>query len=141
MAERRYDDAAREYGAAYEVSKDPVLFFKIGSALDKADKCAVAITYYRRYLREAKPSANFQKLTTERIATCEGRLRPGSKADEGAAAGSEGASSPGNDVLDLPDEAPVVDRPPAANPVPPKKAAGDATGVSVGVGIPSVRGL
>ncbi|HRC58480.1 MAG TPA: hypothetical protein PKU97_21310, partial [Kofleriaceae bacterium] len=82
MAERRYDDAAREYGAAYEVSKDPVLFFKIGSALDKADKCAVAITYYRRYLREAKPSANFQKLTTERIATCEGRLRPGSKADE-----------------------------------------------------------
>lgn len=71
MAERRYDDAARDYGAAYEISKDAVLFFKIGSALDKGGKCPVAVTYYRRYLREGKPNAEHQKLTNERIATCE----------------------------------------------------------------------
>jgi hypothetical protein len=71
MAEGRSDDAARDYGAAYEISKDAVLFFKIGSALDKAGKCAVAATYYRRYLREGKPSADFQRLTRDRIAACE----------------------------------------------------------------------
>ncbi len=71
MAERRYDDAARDYGAAYEISKDAVLFFKIGSALDKGGKCSVAVTYYRRYLREGKPSAEHQRLTNERITACE----------------------------------------------------------------------
>jgi hypothetical protein len=71
MADKRYDDAARDYGAAYEISKDAILFFKIASALDKGGKCPVAVTYYRRYLREGKPSADHQKLTTERIAACE----------------------------------------------------------------------
>lgn len=73
MADKRYDDAARDYGAAYEISKDAILFFKIASALDKGGKCPVAITYYRRYLREGKPSAEHQKLTGERIAACESR--------------------------------------------------------------------
>ncbi len=73
MADKRYDDAARDYGAAYEISKDAILFFKIASALDKGGKCPVAITYYRRYLREGKPSADHQKLTGERIATCEAK--------------------------------------------------------------------
>ncbi len=73
MADKRYDDAARDYGAAYEISKDAILFFKIASALDKGGKCPVAITYYRRYLREGKPSAEHQKLTGERIAACESK--------------------------------------------------------------------
>lgn len=74
MASGRYEDAVRSYGAAYEISKDPVLFFKLGSALDKAGKCAAAITYYQRYLREAKPAENFDKLTKSRISACEGRI-------------------------------------------------------------------
>ncbi len=74
MASGRYEDAVRSYGAAYEISKDPVLFFKLGSALDKAGKCSAAITYYQRYLREAKPAENFEKLTKSRISACEGRV-------------------------------------------------------------------
>lgn len=74
MTAGRYEDAVRSYGAAYEISKDPVLFFKLGSALDKAGKCAAAITYYQRYLREAKPSESFEKLAKNRITSCEGRL-------------------------------------------------------------------
>jgi hypothetical protein len=82
MAERRYDDASRDYGAAYEISKDAVLFFKIGSALDKGGKCPVAVTYYRRYLREGKPSAEHQKMTNERIAACEGGKKAEPTADD-----------------------------------------------------------
>lgn len=74
MAAGRFEDAVRSYGAAYEISKDPVLFFKLGSALDKAGKCSPAITYYQRYLREAKPSESFEKLTRSRIAACEAKV-------------------------------------------------------------------
>lgn len=74
MAAGRYEDAARSYGAAYEISKDPVLFFKLGSALDKGGKCPAAVTYYQRYLREAKPSESFEKLAQSRIAGCEARI-------------------------------------------------------------------
>ena len=47
----RYSDAARDYGGAYEITRDPVLFFKIGSANEKAGKCELALIYYGRYLR------------------------------------------------------------------------------------------
>lgn len=82
MGEGRFDEAAKSYGTSYEISKDPVLFFKIAAALDKANKCPVAVTYYRRYLREAKPPENFQKLTEARIATCEGKT--GKSAGDGS---------------------------------------------------------
>ena len=71
MADRKFDDAARDYGSAYEITRDSLLFFKIASAHDKAGRCPVALTYYRRYLKEAKPSAEYQKLTQARIAACE----------------------------------------------------------------------
>jgi hypothetical protein len=90
MEQARYDDAARDYGAAYEISKDPVLFFKIGSALDKAGKCQVALTYYRRYVREGKPTPEFQRLTMERITACE--ISVGNSAPSSAASSSDPAT-------------------------------------------------
>ncbi len=71
VSESRFDDASRDYGSAYEITRDSLLFFKIASAHDKAGRCVVALTYYRRYLNEAKPTAEYQKLTLSRIATCE----------------------------------------------------------------------
>ena len=71
MAESKFDDAARDYGSAYEITRDSLLFFKIASAHDKAGRCPVALTYYRRYLKEAKPTSDYQKLTQARIAACE----------------------------------------------------------------------
>src|SRR5262245_39392683 len=48
MKDDRFDDAARDYGAAYELSRDPALFYKIGRANERAGKCSVALTYYTR---------------------------------------------------------------------------------------------
>jgi len=52
---------ARGFGTAYEMTKDAVLFFKIGFAYEKAGKYDVALTSYDRYLKEAKPSQKFRR--------------------------------------------------------------------------------
>lgn len=87
MKEGRYSDAARDFGAAYDITHDPVLFYKIGDANEKAGKCDVALVYYARYLKEAKPAANFVALTKERIVAC------GGKADEPAPPVDTGSGS------------------------------------------------
>jgi hypothetical protein len=71
MKDGRFDDAARDYGAAYEVSKDPALFYKIARAHESAGRCETALIYYARYLREGKPGEQFAALTRERIAVCQ----------------------------------------------------------------------
>ncbi len=68
----RFLDAARDYGGAYEITRDPVLFFKIGSANERAGKCDLALIYYGRYLREARPAESFVTITRERIVACGG---------------------------------------------------------------------
>lgn len=76
MDEGRYSSAARDYTAAYDISKDPVVFFKIASAHDKAGACDVAVTWYRRYLDEAKPEPKFAQLAQERIDACKPIVEP-----------------------------------------------------------------
>lgn len=92
MQDGRYDDAARDYGAAYELSADPALFYKIGRANERAGKCDVALVYYARYLRDGKPTEQFTALTRERIAACGGD-HTGSASPGADAAGSAGATS------------------------------------------------
>jgi hypothetical protein len=75
MKDGRFDDAVRDYGAAYELSKDPALFFKIGRANERAGRCDIAVAYYARYLREGKPTEQFTVATQERIAACGGDAR------------------------------------------------------------------
>ncbi|HEY5921563.1 MAG TPA: hypothetical protein VIV11_07825 [Kofleriaceae bacterium] len=74
MDQGRPDDAARDFRAAFDITKDPVLYFKIGSAYEKADKCSEAISFYERYLTDAKPEENFVTLTRERIDACKAKL-------------------------------------------------------------------
>jgi hypothetical protein len=88
MTDGRYTDAIRDYGGAYDITKDPVLFFKIGTANEQAGKCDVALVYYARYLKEARPAAKFVQLTQARIAAC-----GGSGVEAGSGAGS--AALPG----------------------------------------------
>jgi hypothetical protein len=101
MKEGRFDDAARDYGAAYEWSKDPALFFKIGRANEGAGRCEVALSYYARYLREGKPDEQFAATTRERIAACGGDARSveGGAATSPADSGAPAPPSPG-----VPDE-------------------------------------
>ena len=70
----QYDQAIEELQAAYQISQDPVLFFKIGTAYEKAGKCSDAIGYYERYLSEAKPEESFVTLTKQRIEACKAQL-------------------------------------------------------------------
>jgi len=70
MAGAAYEYAASEYGIAYEITKDPVLFFKIAQADEKAGKCPAAVTYYRRYLKEGHPNDEFKKNTAEHMKAC-----------------------------------------------------------------------
>jgi tetratricopeptide (TPR) repeat protein len=70
MTAERYEEAAADFAAAFDITQDPVLFFKIASANEKAGHCETAIEYYRRYLAEAKPEPSFVTLTDERIAAC-----------------------------------------------------------------------
>jgi len=106
IAEGRFDDAARDYGAAYELSRDPALFYKIGRANERAGKCDAALLYYARYLREGNPSEAFAATTQERITACggdvhnlpdsagPGELKPttGSGSSNGSAAPLSGGS-------------------------------------------------
>jgi tetratricopeptide (TPR) repeat protein len=70
MAAGKFDDAAAYYEAAYKITGDAVLFFKIATADEKAGKCAAAIELYKRYLAEASPQPQYVELTNERIAAC-----------------------------------------------------------------------
>ncbi|MDQ3365828.1 MAG: hypothetical protein M3680_10415 [Myxococcota bacterium] len=70
VAESRFAEAVRDYSAVYEITRDPVLFYKMGSSNERAGRCDVALTYYERYLREARPSEEHVALTRARIAAC-----------------------------------------------------------------------
>lgn len=96
MKDGRYDDAARDYGAAYELSSDPALFYKLGRAHERAGECDVALVDYARYLRDGKPTEQFTALTRERIAACGGDRAGSGSAGAGAAGAAGTASSAGS---------------------------------------------
>lgn len=108
MKDGRYNDATRDYGAAYELSKDPALFFKIAHANERAGKCDVALIYYARYLREGQPSEQFIAATKERIAACGGDVHdagaasvqphpgPASSGDHGSGSAPPGSTGAGS---------------------------------------------
>jgi len=93
MKDGRFDDAARDYGAAYELSQDAALFYKIGHANERAGKCDVALIYFARYLREGKPNEQFAALTREHIKACGGE--PPSSGSPARGSGSEPAEPGG----------------------------------------------
>ena len=95
MNDGRYDDAARDYSAAYDLSSDPALLYKIGRARERAGACEIALGYYARYLREGRPSEQFAALTWERIAACGGDPGAGSGEPTPATGSDSGSSSDG----------------------------------------------
>jgi hypothetical protein len=75
MTEGRFDDAARDFGAAYDITHDPILFFKIGVANEKGGHCDTAQIYFSRYIKEGKPDPKFQQLAQDHIRACGGDAR------------------------------------------------------------------
>jgi hypothetical protein len=93
MKDGRFDDAVRDYGASYELSKDPALFFKIGRANEGAGRCDVALSYYARYLRDGKPTEQYAATTRERIRACGGDASAGAPPSPDGSAGSATGSA------------------------------------------------
>jgi tetratricopeptide (TPR) repeat protein len=71
---QRYDDAIKEYEAAYELRNDPMLLFDIAQAYRKANRPAQAIHYYRTYLAR-DPNAENRQRVEERIHELEEQLK------------------------------------------------------------------
>jgi len=72
MKEGRYSAAASEYGIAFEVIQDPILFYKIGVAHQLDGKCDAAVVYFKRYIKEGKPKEDFLATVEDKIAACDG---------------------------------------------------------------------
>jgi len=94
FAKGEYAIAAREFGVAYEITKDPVLFYKIAEAQEKSGDCDTAVVYYGRYLREAKPDAEYKKLTQAALKRC-GAGATTAKPDTGSGSTSGAGSGTG----------------------------------------------
>src|SRR6185295_18293526 len=62
-----YATAIAEFTAAYDVTKDPKLFYQIAHANELAGKIDEALIYYRRFLNEAKLSPQAQGETQDKI--------------------------------------------------------------------------
>ena len=137
MAAGKYADAAAEYGMAYEITKDPVLFFKIATADEKAGKCDLAVTYYRRYLKDGSPDAEYKKLTQERIVACGGKLEepakkpPADAKPTGTGAAGTGAAGKSTDILPPTEPAPTTEPAPPTEPAPTTEPV-DETGAGLG---------
>lgn len=104
VAAGEWKTAAREYGAAYEITRDPVLFFKIAESNQNAGDCAAAIVYYRRYLREAPNVEPFRATTEDKIRECEERQAEQQRQEEATDEAGDGAFVAGADFA--PDPAP-----------------------------------
>lgn len=119
MAEGRHADAIRDYGATFDITRDPILFYKMGAAYEKAGQCDVATIYYGRYVKEARPTDRYLELTKERVRACGGDDR----IVVSAAPTPPAPTSP-------PEPAPV-------EPAPPPAPADPAAAVSITAGVPA----
>ncbi|HUH05811.1 MAG TPA: hypothetical protein VML75_27670 [Kofleriaceae bacterium] len=93
FAKGEYDLAAREFGKAYYITKDPVLFFRIALSYEKSGDCDTAVVYFGRYLREAKPADTEKKLAEQAVARCTKATAPDTGAGAGTGAGDTGAGT------------------------------------------------
>jgi len=134
MNSGQFAEAARDYGAAYDITKDAVLFFKIATANEKAGRCDVALIYFGRYLKEAHPEPKFAEITQERIRVCGGKVGTWSTQGSGAQGAPDRASGLGPRASgdQKPVEAPVQVAEPTLQPAvgSPQPAAAPQSGAS-----------
>lgn len=99
-----YATAADKYAAAYAITKDPILFYKIANAYEKGGDKDAAIIYYRRYVNEAK-DAKDRDAVKAHIAELEGEQAP---PDDGGDGVLEPPDDGGDGVLEPPDDGGVL---------------------------------
>jgi len=103
--------AAKEFFAAYEITKDPILFFKIGLSHDMAGDCGSASIFYRRYLNEANPTGDEKADAEKRLAACDAKLGPVSSGEPGPASTPVPTTIPVPELSDEPEPEPEATTP------------------------------
>lgn len=103
--EGRWQKAAKRYTAAYSLTSDPVLHFRIADAYQQAGQCEAALEHYNRYLDEASPPAAYAELALRRVNACQdailnAREEAGSERDASSASGSPAAPDGKSDSKD-----------------------------------------
>lgn len=103
--------AAKEYQAAYAITKDPALLFSIGESFQRASEPQRALEAYRAYLRE-QPSASDRPEVEKRIRALEELLAPaptpgGTAAPSGTPGQAGTPPSPGQTGAPSPGAAPT----------------------------------
>lgn len=91
-AKSEWSTAAKEYGIAYEITRDAVLFFKLGNAYQLSGDCTRAVEYFERYLKEANPSEEYARDTQERIHECQSGAAASATTSEGGQKSGDVAS-------------------------------------------------
>ena len=69
--EGKYAEAVDKFKESYRLSRNPVLLYNIGYALDQAGQRDKALFYYRKFLADAPPSAAQRKDVTKRVQVIE----------------------------------------------------------------------
>ena len=95
MARGAWADAAREYDAAYQLGKDPILLFKLGTAHARAGACDAARAAFDRYLAEGNPTPEYRAQAEDRGATCAAPVAPAAGAGAGGATPAGTAATTG----------------------------------------------
>jgi hypothetical protein len=104
---REWEDALKEYKAAYVAWPDPAFLFNIGQCLRKLDRNAEALDFFQQYLKKAPADDPNRPQVEARIRNIEAGL----SADEDPFAKGEGSKA-------APAAAPAPARTPAAAPAP-----------------------
>ncbi len=94
----RFSQAAKEYQAAYEITKDPVLLFNIGESFQRAGDGPQAIRSYRAYL-QAQPTASDRPEVERRLNELEAA---GGAPGPTGVTGATGTQQPGADTTKQP---------------------------------------
>ncbi len=95
-----WDEAVREFLIAYEITQDPVVFFKLATAYQSAGKCSEAVEYFKRYNEEANPSMEYRADALKRITDCNTKLAGEPATGPGESSPDEGDTKSPMDPLD-----------------------------------------
>jgi len=102
-SEKDWKTAAREYGQAYDISRDPILFYNIAFALKQDGNCEFAIIYFKRYLNDPSPEPDTRAKTEWQIKACKDKLgikdepKEAEPTDTGTGTGTTGGTDGGTD--------------------------------------------
>jgi tetratricopeptide (TPR) repeat protein len=64
-------EAAEKFKESYKLSKNPLLLYNVGLALDEAKQRPQALVFYRKFLADAPPEATQRAIVTDRVKVLE----------------------------------------------------------------------